>query len=228
MCRAGHGWPEWRWCPATHPEFIVTAPAAASPRSARTRMALSLAPAVWRMSVRGRGSLPKRCGVAAVWAWTAGVLDERSTKFGPRLAIPGSRALWPSERGPRVGPHRINSRFATSRDASSLDSTSPGEDVLRHPSAGRSRAFEQDCGAPSRTGTRNARSLSSRGGSIGTRTGAWSGKTRSGPVRPPWRRRVSRSPETAAANVAAVGIGAAGSSIRGAPTERGGLSGPAA
>ncbi|HTQ90223.1 MAG TPA: tyrosine-type recombinase/integrase, partial [Streptosporangiaceae bacterium] len=37
------------------------------------------------------------------------------------LAVPGSTALWPSERGERIGLQRINSRFAAYRDALGLD-----------------------------------------------------------------------------------------------------------
>ncbi|WP_432850497.1 tyrosine-type recombinase/integrase [Amycolatopsis sp. CA-161197] len=72
-----------------------------------------------------KGSPPKRRSVATVWTWTADILDEWITEFRPRLAIPGTRALWPSERGPRIGLQRINSRFATYRDALGLD---PGLD----------------------------------------------------------------------------------------------------
>ncbi|GAA0564224.1 hypothetical protein GCM10009533_70390 [Saccharopolyspora spinosporotrichia] len=43
----------------------------------------------------------------------------------PLLAVEGNSALWPSERGPRIGLARIDRRFATYRDALGLD---PGLD----------------------------------------------------------------------------------------------------
>jgi hypothetical protein len=42
----------------------------------------------------------------------AEILEEWVTEFLPRLAVPGTSALWPSERGDRIGLRRINSRFA--------------------------------------------------------------------------------------------------------------------
>ena len=68
-----------------------------------------------------KGSPPKRRSVATVWTWTAEVLEEWVTEFRPHLAAPGSTALWPSERGERIGLQRINSRFAGYRDALGLD-----------------------------------------------------------------------------------------------------------
>jgi site-specific recombinase XerD len=72
-----------------------------------------------------KGSPPKRRSVATVWAWTSDILEEWVTEFRPRLAVAGTTALWPSERGPRIGLQRINSRFAAYRDALGLD---PGLD----------------------------------------------------------------------------------------------------
>jgi integrase/recombinase XerC len=72
-----------------------------------------------------KGSPPKRRSVATVWTWTADVLQEWVTEFRPHLAAPGSAALWPSERGERIGLQRINSRFAGYRDVLGLD---PGLD----------------------------------------------------------------------------------------------------
>ena len=68
-----------------------------------------------------KGSPPKRRSVATVWAWTPDVLDEWVTEIRPHLAVPGSTALWPSERGERIGLQRINSRFAAYRDALGFD-----------------------------------------------------------------------------------------------------------
>jgi integrase/recombinase XerC len=58
------------------------------------------------------GSAPKPRSVLTLWAWVPEVLQEWVTQFRPLLAPPGSVALWPSERAPRVGLQRINSRFA--------------------------------------------------------------------------------------------------------------------
>jgi site-specific recombinase XerD len=68
-----------------------------------------------------KGSPPKRRSVATVWAWTPDVLDEWVTEIRPHLAVPGSTALWPSERGERIGLQRINSRFAAYREALGFD-----------------------------------------------------------------------------------------------------------
>ncbi|MFC7641969.1 tyrosine-type recombinase/integrase [Streptosporangium lutulentum] len=68
-----------------------------------------------------KGSPPKRRSVVTVWTWTAEILDEWVTEFRPLLAVPGMSALWPSERGARIGLQRINSRFAAYRDALGLD-----------------------------------------------------------------------------------------------------------
>lgn len=72
-----------------------------------------------------KGSPPKRRSVATVWRWTAEILEEWVTEIRPQLAVAGNPALWPSERGARIGLQRINSRFAAYRDALGLD---PGLD----------------------------------------------------------------------------------------------------
>ncbi|MFD6874424.1 MULTISPECIES: tyrosine-type recombinase/integrase [unclassified Streptomyces] len=69
-----------------------------------------------------RGSPPKRRSVLTVWRWTPETVDEWISEVRP----PGLRhatgpALWPSERGPRVGVQRLDSRFAAYRDAVGLD-----------------------------------------------------------------------------------------------------------
>lgn len=72
-----------------------------------------------------KGSPPKRRSVLAVWTWTPDILEEWTREFRPLLGRADSPALWPSERAPRVGLQRINSRFAAYRDALGLD---PGLD----------------------------------------------------------------------------------------------------
>ena len=49
-------------------------------------------------------------------SWTSG-----SPRSGPTWPCPGPTALWPSERGERIGLQRINSRFAAYRDALGFD-----------------------------------------------------------------------------------------------------------
>lgn len=68
-----------------------------------------------------KGSPPKRRSVVTVWPWTAEILEEWVTEFRGMLAVGGTSALWPSERGPRIGLQRINSRFTVYRDALGLD-----------------------------------------------------------------------------------------------------------
>jgi site-specific recombinase XerD len=74
-----------------------------------------------RFGKAAKGSAPKRRSVLTVWAWTPGILEEWVAEFRPLLAPPGSPALWPSERAPRVGLQQINARFAAYRDALGLD-----------------------------------------------------------------------------------------------------------
>jgi integrase/recombinase XerC len=64
--------------------------------------------------------VPKRRSVLTVWSWVPEALEEWVTEFRPLLTPSGSPALWPSERGERVGLQRINSRFAAYRDALEL------------------------------------------------------------------------------------------------------------
>ncbi|MEU0507582.1 site-specific integrase, partial [Nocardia sp. NPDC005998] len=68
-----------------------------------------------------KGSPPKRRGVLTVWDWTAEVLEEWFTDIRPLFGDDGNPAAWPSERGPRIGCQRLNSRFAVYRDALGLD-----------------------------------------------------------------------------------------------------------
>ena len=95
-----------------------------SPISAAIRTDPSSATMVCSTSVTARprrGSPPKRRRVVTVWTWTAEILQEWVTEFRPLLAPPGTTALWPSERGTRIGLQRINSRFATYRDVNCMD-----------------------------------------------------------------------------------------------------------
>lgn len=68
-----------------------------------------------------RGSPPKRRSVLTVWRWTAEIVAQWVEEIRPALATADSRALWPSERDPRVGLTQLNARFAAYRDALGLD-----------------------------------------------------------------------------------------------------------
>ena len=56
-----------------------------------------------------------------VWDWTAEVLEEWFTEIRPLFGVDGNPAAWPSERGPRIGCQRLNSRFIGYRQALGLD-----------------------------------------------------------------------------------------------------------
>lgn len=63
-----------------------------------------------------RGGPPRRRTVLTAMAWSAEVLQEYVAELRPRYA-PGNRAaLWPTERGGRIRPVYIDTRFAQYRD----------------------------------------------------------------------------------------------------------------
>ncbi|MCZ0982353.1 site-specific integrase [Streptomyces diastatochromogenes] len=68
-----------------------------------------------------KGSPPKRRSVLTVWQWTPVVIEEWVTEVRPGMRHAHGPALWPSERGLRVGLQRLDSRFAAYRDALGLD-----------------------------------------------------------------------------------------------------------
>jgi len=59
--------------------------------------------------------------VLTVRDWTPEVLDEWFTEVRPLFGADGNPAAWPSERGPRIGCQRLNSRFIAYRQALGLD-----------------------------------------------------------------------------------------------------------
>ena len=74
-----------------------------------------------RFGKAGRGSPPKRRSVLTVWPWLPGVLEQWIEEARPQFAeAAASPALWPSERGQRVGVSALNKRFNQSRDALGL------------------------------------------------------------------------------------------------------------
>jgi integrase/recombinase XerC len=60
--------------------------------------------------------------VLTVFGWAPEILDEWFTEIRPLFGIHGNPAAWPSERGPRVGCQRLDSRFIAYRQALDLDS----------------------------------------------------------------------------------------------------------
>jgi site-specific recombinase XerD len=74
-----------------------------------------------RYGKAGAGSAPKRRSVLTVWGWLPEILEQWVTEVRPALARDGTAALWPSERGPRIGLSAIDRRFAAERDVLGLD-----------------------------------------------------------------------------------------------------------
>ncbi|MGW6602201.1 tyrosine-type recombinase/integrase [Streptomyces sp. NPDC055036] len=68
-----------------------------------------------------KGSPPKRRSVLTVWDWAAETVQQWNEEVRPLFATAGGGALWPSERGPRIGYTQMNTRLAAYRDALGLD-----------------------------------------------------------------------------------------------------------
>jgi integrase/recombinase XerC len=64
-----------------------------------------------------KGSPPKRRSVLTVWPWIVDILSQWVDEVRPLLAVDGNPALWPSERGGRIGVQQINSRLSAYREA---------------------------------------------------------------------------------------------------------------
>jgi site-specific recombinase XerD len=74
-----------------------------------------------RFGKASKGSPPKRRSVLTVWPWLPGVLDQWIEEARPLMGTAAdSPALWPSERGQRIGVSALNRRFTESRDALGL------------------------------------------------------------------------------------------------------------
>ena len=74
-----------------------------------------------RFGKASRGSPPKRRSVLTVWPWLPGVLEQWIGEARPMMPAAGdSAALWPSERGERIGTSTLNRRFTQARDALGL------------------------------------------------------------------------------------------------------------
>ena len=73
-----------------------------------------------------QGLAAEAARVLTVWDWVPGILAQWTSEARPQMPGAGqSPALWPSERGPRVGGDMLNKRFAAYRDALGLE---PGLD----------------------------------------------------------------------------------------------------
>lgn len=68
-----------------------------------------------------RGSPPKRRSVLTVWPWSAEIVEQWVREVRPLFEVTGGSALWPSERGPRVGPEVLNHRLVAYRQALGMD-----------------------------------------------------------------------------------------------------------
>lgn len=75
-----------------------------------------------RFGKASKGSPPKRRSVLAVWPWAAEVLQQWGEDIRPLRALEANPAMWPSERGQRIGLQAIDARFAAYRDALGLAS----------------------------------------------------------------------------------------------------------
>ena len=69
-----------------------------------------------------KGSPPKHRSVLTVWEWVPQVLAQWIGEARPLMPSAGeSAALWPSERGPRIGSGTLHKRLCEYRDALGLD-----------------------------------------------------------------------------------------------------------
>ena len=62
-----------------------------------------------------KGSAPKQRSVLSVFGWAAECLDEWLVEIRPLLAKGATRAVWPTERGGRVGESRVDEHFGAVR-----------------------------------------------------------------------------------------------------------------
>jgi len=61
------------------------------------------------------GSAPKQRSVLSVFGWATECLDEWLTEIRPQLAKGTGQAVWPTERGGRVGGTRLDEHFGSVR-----------------------------------------------------------------------------------------------------------------
>jgi site-specific recombinase XerD len=69
-----------------------------------------------------KGSPPRRRSVLTVWPWLPDIIAQWVEEARPQMRhAAGSAALWPSERGGRIGASSLDRRLAAYRDALGLD-----------------------------------------------------------------------------------------------------------
>lgn len=73
-----------------------------------------------RYGKRSAGSAPKRREVLTVMPWCVEVVEDYIANIRPRFGFTDHPALWLTERGGRLKPREINSRFEDYRDALGL------------------------------------------------------------------------------------------------------------
>lgn len=84
-----------------------------------------------RYGKASKGSGPRRRPVASVMPWAVEAVEDYLVNIRPRLGLPEHPALWITERGRRVRPREVESRFARYRDDLGLD-TALTPHCLRH------------------------------------------------------------------------------------------------
>ena len=84
-----------------------------------------------RYGKASRGGPPKPRSVLTVMPWSVEVLEEYLGEVRPRYGLGPGGALWPTERGGRVGCEHVNDRFARLRDELGLPAEL-GPHCLRH------------------------------------------------------------------------------------------------
>src|SRR6478609_1928008 len=73
-----------------------------------------------RYGKRIRGSAPRRRTVASLMPWAVTAVDDYLMNIRPRFGLPEHPALWVTERGGRIQPREIGSRFEQYRAALNL------------------------------------------------------------------------------------------------------------
>jgi len=84
-----------------------------------------------RYGKASRGSPPKRRSVLSTMQWATEGIDEWVNEIRPAYGDAGVE-LWPTERGGRITPSAINTRFRSYRQACGLEPELRGPHCLRH------------------------------------------------------------------------------------------------
>lgn len=78
-----------------------------------------------------KGGAPRRRTVATMFDWAVASIRDYTTNIWPLVRVSGSNALWLSERGTRLRPRELATRFAAYRDELGFD-TALSPHALRH------------------------------------------------------------------------------------------------